>query len=257
MIDMTAGPWIGEFGWELFGWQGYLRAIAKEYNYVVVSGPPGHEYLYSDFASEYRPYIHDGDEPNMWMNNGRKVEAISHDKECMYLPPQQLTLMPNAPEQAFIKFGKKSDDGPTLVYHARALEKYGSGYMTWGDQNWEEFLGGYDNMVCIGSPDGAKYYGGKDMRGAPLGEICDVLASAEVLVGPSSGPIHLGSLCGTPHVVWSGHYINKGRYEDWWNPLKTPVRTIMPKSSPWTNKRFWQPRPIDVRAQVEALRCAA
>jgi len=256
MIDLVAGPWIGEFGWELFGWQGYLRAIASEYKKVTVISRPGHKYLYEDFAHEFVEYTPEGREPNMWMNKGSSIPPPRNEDEAMWLPPQQLAMMPNSPQQAFIKYGKKSDGGPTLVYHARNLEKYGSGYMGWGNHNWNEFLADYDSVVCIGTKKGAAHYKGEDMRGAPLNEVCDVLASAKVLVGPSSGPMHLGSLCGTPHVVWSGHIINKPRYEQWWNPHKTPARTIMPPSSPWTNKRFWQPRPIDVKAQVEIILCA-
>jgi ADP-heptose:LPS heptosyltransferase len=57
------------------------------------------------------------------------------------------------------------------------------------------------------------------------------MANSTVLVGPSSGPVHLASLCGLPHVTWSpknatGIMSNKDRYERIWNPLKTPVTFI-------------------------------
>ncbi len=254
MIDLVAGPWVGEFGWELCAWQGYLRVIAPDYENVIIYGPVGHEYLYKDFATEYRPTPVVGQEPNMWLNGNTKISHPFCENESMWIPPQQLSFMPNSPEQGFIKYGKKGENGADLVYHARSLDKYGSGYMGWGDDNWKAFLSNYDGeIVCIGTKEGADHHGGLDMRGAPLEKVCDVLASAKVLVGPSSGAMHLGSLCGTPHVVWSGHARNKLRYESWWNPHKTPVRTVMPMSGPWDKKEHWQPTPIDIRAQVEDI----
>lgn len=32
MKTLLASHWVGEFGWELFGWQGHLRRISKEYD---------------------------------------------------------------------------------------------------------------------------------------------------------------------------------------------------------------------------------
>jgi hypothetical protein len=256
MMDLIAGPWVGEFGWELFAWQGVLRNMAEGYKRIIIYGRPGHEALYADFMDEYREFIPQGNEPNMWLNEGTTIEVPRHDKRALWIQPQQLAFMPNAPQQAFIRYGGEKQRNGVLVYHARYLDKYGSDYMNWGKDNWEKLLERYGPIICIGSKGGALYAGGEDMRGAPLFEVIDLLAEAETLVGPSSGPIHLGSLCGTPHVVWSGHIVNKGRYENWWNPLKTRVRTIMPEDSPWTEKKQWQPTPDEVAEEVAQL-CAA
>ena len=32
---LLAGPWVGEFGWELFCWQGFLRKLSKQYDKVI------------------------------------------------------------------------------------------------------------------------------------------------------------------------------------------------------------------------------
>ncbi len=261
MIDLIAGPWIGEFGWELFGWQGVLRAMSPQYKRVIIIGRPGHQFIYRDFAHEYVEFVPEGNEPNMWMNEGtvvKKPEGYSG----LYIQPQQMTFMPNAPQQAFIKYaGTDTSRTADFVYHARDLSKYGSGYMNWGEHRWRELIemcGDRNMIACIGSKDGAAYYGGADFRGAPLSNVCDLLSRAGVLVGPSSGPMHLGSLCGTPHVVWSGNIINKARYEDWWNPLKTEVRTICPEDSPWTNdNKEWQPTPEEVFDRAKEFLCVA
>lgn len=260
MIDLIAGPWIGEFGWELFGWQGVLRAMAPQYKRVIIYGPPGHQTLYEDFADEYHEFVPQGTEPNMWLNGGTTF-TLPAGHHGLYIQPQQMIFMPNPPEQVFRKY-QSADKSRTadVVYHARDLSKYGSDYMNWDENNWRELIGrfGDEKMIaCIGSKSGSMHVGGTDFRDAPLSTVCDLLSRAGVLVGPSSGPIHLGSLCGTPHVVWSGHFYNKARYEEWWNPFKTPVRTICPKGSPWTKKRKWQPSPARVFTKVSELLCAA
>ena len=44
--------------------------------------------------------------------------------------------------------------------------------------------------------------------------------------------MHLASLCGTPHVVWTNRKIyrmgksSRQKYESWWNPLGTPVAIL-------------------------------
>jgi hypothetical protein len=50
--------------------------------------------------------------------------------------------------------------------------------------------------------------------------------------GHSSGPLHLASLCGTPHLVWTNRKTygmgktSREKYESWWNPLRTPVTVL-------------------------------
>ena len=52
MTKVIAGPWVGEFGWELFCWQAYLRAIKNQFDIedMVAVTRPGRELLYEDFC---------------------------------------------------------------------------------------------------------------------------------------------------------------------------------------------------------------
>ena len=59
----------------------------------------------------------------------------------------------------------------------------------------------------------------------PLHDTIHMLRTARVLVGTSSGPMHLGALCGTPLVVFSSER-NRRRYETDWNPFNVPVKFI-------------------------------
>jgi len=47
MKTLYAGPWVGEFGWELMWWNPYIRYMVATGNYdqVIISGPTGSEYL--------------------------------------------------------------------------------------------------------------------------------------------------------------------------------------------------------------------
>ena len=92
--------------------------------------------------------------------------------------------------------------------------------------------GGVKRLICIGTPEHAQAVeGALDMRGAPLAEQMNALRSARCAIGPSSGPMHLASLCKCPHLVWCGG--GKGersttarRYARDWNPHGTVARTF-------------------------------
>jgi ADP-heptose:LPS heptosyltransferase len=51
------------------------------------------------------------------------------------------------------------------------------------------------------------------------------LLNDSIIVGSSSGPMHLATLCGCPQVVLTGE-CNRARYERHWNPLRTPVHIV-------------------------------
>jgi len=53
---LLAGPWVGEFGWELFCWQGYIRKLSKNYNKTYIITRKGNEFLYEDFIDGYFNY---------------------------------------------------------------------------------------------------------------------------------------------------------------------------------------------------------
>lgn len=52
MRTLFAGPYPGEFGWELCLWNPFLRRIAPYYDRVIVAAPTGSRHLY-EFAHEF------------------------------------------------------------------------------------------------------------------------------------------------------------------------------------------------------------
>ena len=50
---LLAGPWVGEFGWELFVWQAYIRSLSEIYDETYVICRKSSEPLYKDFTDKF------------------------------------------------------------------------------------------------------------------------------------------------------------------------------------------------------------
>ena len=48
MKTLIAGPWSGEFGWELFAWQAYIRSLSKYFEKTTIICRENSQYLYSN-----------------------------------------------------------------------------------------------------------------------------------------------------------------------------------------------------------------
>ena len=57
MRTVIFGPFIGEFGWELCYWHGWIRKFSKQFNNskIVVSSFKRSYPLYQDFVDEFVP----------------------------------------------------------------------------------------------------------------------------------------------------------------------------------------------------------
>jgi hypothetical protein len=242
---LFAGPWVGEFGWELFCWQGMLRSFVKKrgINKVIIGCRTGHEYLYKDFADDFvnvdptavtdcqrcTSYTYNdlhkqytdgvGDR---WVN-----PFLQYDKLIRCTNGSQMPFLPNC---EYIKYGDptvvpKSYD---VLIHARGTDKYGTDFRNWPEFKWNDLVK-YTGLsfASIGSEQGAYHIDNTDdLRGVSLEQLCGYMSASTMVLGPSSGPMHLASLCGTPHFVWSGDRPNVERYEKYWNPLKTKVKIL-------------------------------
>jgi hypothetical protein len=231
---LFAGPWVGEFGWELMHWQGFLRKLAPRYRKVIVSCRAGQEALYADFAHEF--VLHDV-RGTADCNRLLKVDNPEELSRVLSLVPKGADLLrplgaqPHE-RQRFVKFGKARPELATdVLIHPR-----GRGHGTdrnWSRENWERLLERLAplglRVGCIGLTGATQELAGDfaEFRDRPLADTCDLMASTRLVVGPSSGPMHLASLCGTPHLVWTDRtryargLINRVKYERTWNPHGT------------------------------------
>lgn len=268
MKKLFAGPFCGEFGWEVMTWQSYLRGISPEYDYIVVCGPTGHEAMYSDFCDKYVPYDAPTLKANMWMNETYDAEGLKHFRDMFALDESNADwITPNdvwkpllaVPKwekliglnpRKFIRFGKPKDgSGYDIIYHARCRDDWDSGFRNWDATEFIDSFGVSGSRLikaCIGQSWSASYCGGACLRNIPLSDLVNVLASARVFVGPISGPVHLAALCGTPIVTWATKAEHMQRVKDVWNPFNTKVECICADDSVWKNRTPWTPDVNDI-----------
>ncbi len=249
---LHAGPWVGEFGWELCSWNPFLRHISQEYDKVIVEGPARSEYLY-EFADEYRPneplsrfsdeYRGQGEsfspEPGATVekpNQGkhgkpekRTFGSAHHRQRPPFkpTPKREWRYLPESAEHvANVLCAFRS---PKIFQRKPQAKVKTLTDKEYPQKNCEQLVNllmeANISVACIGGLDNYYVEGAIDLRGESLKKQCNALAGAKVCVGPSSAPLHLASLCKTPHVVWYNRrdtVSSKSRYENYWNPFETP-----------------------------------
>jgi len=252
---------IGEMGWQLMNGQARARYAARAggYDHVVVCTTPTAFDLYRDFAHEFIPHNYPGiplcqhrrinnsspriSASSLRVNGCKEYEPYkARGFDILYPPEEKPNVRTTSKEQDFIKFGTaKPELAFDIVIHARARRHMSRN--NWAYPKWVALVDRLRRaelkVVTIGLPDEA--YGGllgaEDKRGIPLCDVMDILASSKLAVGPSSGPLCLASLCGTPHLVWFGGKTYVGatmeeRFNTLWNPLNTKC---------WPLRLGWQP----------------
>ena len=273
MNTLYAGPWVGEFGWELFCWQGYIRRQAQKFDECVVACRKGHETLYLDFA-DVVPQDISCQGADMWECKGYEIPSFEEVFGCgqegnHWIPPSKpilrydhthrlnnQTLFARFKDQDFVHYGSKySRKGIDLIIHARSQQNkvnagMNSNYRNWPIEKWEQVLDEFPHLTvgCIGTQKGASHVAGADLRDLPLNEVCDALACCKAIIGPSSGPIHLAALCCTSQVIWYGppyDNLNEQRYLTDWNPFGAPVKIIRDEN--------WNPSVTQVIRQINDL----
>ena len=233
MKKLFAGPFVGEFGHELFCWQGKIRYIAGNYDHVTVSCMPGHQCLYEDFADEIIEYQPETYIPDCSWNRGKTENYPKPDYDCDYIPPNHQIIQIYDPEQNFIPIGNGKNTTYDFVFAARSTNKNGSGYRDWPKEKWDklaERLIAKGYKICSIGKSGFSYHvpGTENLMDISLSDLADTLSTSSYIVGGSSGPIHFATLCKTKQIVWSGDRMdmNRKRYEDTWNPFDIEVTFI-------------------------------
>tara|TARA_R110000824_G_scaffold76640_1_gene194061 strand:- start:2508 stop:4211 length:1704 start_codon:yes stop_codon:yes gene_type:complete len=244
-----AGPWVGEFGWELFAWQAYLRAMVPSYDKVICIARKNSQAIYEDFCDEFVEYNPSGGLADSFFMHDVKIDgalffSLMKDKLNLaeirptWFPPRRIGTPPHthfsekfninnltlAPE--YVIFGNVNKMSKyDYVFHIRNrdLRKEDN----WSMERWKELLNllckNGEKVACIGTAQESGWVEGTDdLRDIPLSQLFDTLRSSGYCFGSSSGPMHLAALCGCPHIVWSIDS-NKERYTNTWNPHQTPV----------------------------------
>lgn len=246
---LYAGPWNGEFGWELCSWNPLVRKTALEHDRVIVETVPGSEYLY-EFADEI---IVNPRQPNYDMYKGTSVNPIQPpENPYTHLNPahhwkrgggraefhsikEGSRIAENLPPREWRVYGtEKPHHVADIMCAFRGPKTFkGKSYpeKQWAEQRCDELVEMFKvegfTVACYGGSDNYLASGAIDYLEQPLDELTGALSQAKLSIGPSSGTIHLASLCKTPHVTWYGRpNISMDRYMFYWNPFKTAVTFI-------------------------------
>jgi len=255
------GPWIGEFGWELMAWQAWCRLNARNFDKVYVCSFSDMAPLYEDFAT----FIPHGYKKRHldWTDTSNVQIEIPADVTTKVAPFKKYKL----PAQHFITFGERTRSvKPRYLIHARGINKGGKNYPL---DRWEHLAGCIgDNVASVGTLLDHHIKDTEDLRGLPLNTLMDEMANANVVIGQSSGVMHLAALCGARLVVWGdprtyfGESLDQ-RYHKTWNPFKVPVRFIPHPEwdpdpdlileaiiTPWNRPKIQMAQPPDIEQQV-------
>ena len=239
--NLLAGPFAGEFGYELMQWQGFVRRRRRHYANVHVITYPGREYLYEGCQVHY----HDTALEQAGFFYGRLTRAqarrITNAKAAeiglkdydlfepsllctqyhkRLLGGQEFRLLEEPPID-----GKMVD----LAFHFRAVRKEGpdqdnKNYSTaQADKLLAHCVGRGISVSCIGHP---KYAycppGCPDYRSVDLRRTVAAISSARAVAGENSGPMHLANLCGKPTILWAQDQWRID-YSLRWNPFRVPI----------------------------------
>lgn len=236
-----AGPWYGEFGWETMIWQSYLRKLSREYDKMIISTFPGMEPLYVDFHCEvvFLPHQHP-DRALEWRDTSlieTGFDATEYTVPVEYIKPIKQFKV----EGEFVVYGTPIETDLEVLFHARDIQK--ASFKNYAHEKWDELGASFPKAASVGSLDDYHVSGTIDKRGIPLQELMDLMASSQVIVGQSSGVMHLATLCGLKQVVWGDNktYFSETlerRYKEIWNPLGTPVA--------WIETEAWDPDPNEI-----------
>ncbi len=215
--------------------------MAEGFDHIIVEGPSTSRYLY-EFADEYivndiKPNTSDGYKGTsttqpvyaegvtvfkpVWGNMGRPELRLLEKEYNPHPDKKWRCLAPDDPAEV-----------AEILCAFRPVKRFRG--RVHSDKEYlkklcvslvgELLVQGF-TIGCIGGPDNYHIPGTIDLRGKSLERQCSAIAGAKVVLGPSSGPMHLASLCKTPHVVWYNRpdqTSSYARYRDHWNPFNTP-----------------------------------
>jgi len=237
MDAMYAGPWVGEFGWELCWWNPMIRHYSKQYGYTTVSAPESSRYLY-EFADNFIPLKAKG--ITYWEGELEGEPPVVIEQFSM-TPEHEFARHINEPERVSAKRSWRSlaPENPVKVADVlcafrpeKSIRNRPIPGKSYPFQKCQEIVNHLIarglSVACIGGIENFCPTGAYDLRCTSLEKLCSAIAGARCVVGSSSGPIHLASLCECPHVTWiaSPHHTLEQRYTKLWNPFDTPVKFV-------------------------------
>jgi len=253
--NLFAGPYAGEFGYELMQWQGFVRALRPRYEQVHVLTYPGRDYLYDGC----RVHSHEIDLKNAGYWYGRlspaearamaeaKAAEIGLEDYDIFNPSLLCTryhkILFWKQEFRLLEEPPLTSKPYDVVFHFRAVQKTGPDHVknyssVMADELVRHCLDRGLSVACYGHPAYAYCPAGcVDHRNADLRGTVAAISSARLAVGEASGGMHLANACGKPTLIWGeGQWRVDPALR--WNPFRVPIY-IMTIAT-------WRPAPKDV-----------
>ena len=242
---LIIGPYVGEFGWEIMEWIPYINKIAIKYNKVISISYKESKYFYKDFL--FCPH-------DLKLGaSGFAFGKISKEKEMEIINDCILKFNLNKFDlfkpaylnkiSKYILGEKKYNSYKTntnnitidILFHFRNFQREDGDYKNY-DKKLSDDIANYFllknyKLACIGHPDLA-YCPSKveDFRSKDFKDTIDIISQSRIVVGGSSGPMHLACLCEKPIITWISAEFGAERYLSYWNPFKVPVYIVSDKS---------------------------
>jgi len=259
---LFAGPWIGEFGWELARWQGAVRKRSEESGlYTIVMSRPGHQVLYQGFADDFwelpQSCLNAGLVPHCdhvrpaagndmtgarvvsiletlsaWIR--QKVARVGPLREVLsprkFRPEEQTIVKLSAPTA---EWSEKVAAAPQFVGYYCVLPRVRSWNpeKNWPAENWRglctKIAGLHLVPVPVGGPDEVKALvpSAEISEADALTRSIDLLTHARFAIAPESGGALLSLMCGCPTLVF-GHERQRVRITKTENFLGTKVKYL-------------------------------
>jgi len=273
MSKIALGPWCGEFGFEIMAWQANARQKASGYDEVVIGCVPSSRALYADFATKFWDVPFDPNTSGAKRCNKSEKAVEGNFRRAFHnhkIEPGRVLRPPS--KRWFRKYGKDHRGAKyDMLLHARHMIK-GTGDKNlrrsapqeWWDQFFADLRVGWPmrnvDVASVGlSGQSLHVAGTHDMRDVELPVLMDMMRSSKLIVGVTSGPIHLAALCDCPAVVWTdiGHrsgydrLSNGEKLMEAWNPFNVPVAAI--QIAPDSPDPYWLPREETLFEAIEEM----
>jgi hypothetical protein len=250
MKVLVCGPYVGEFGWELFFWSGYCRALSRYFEKTIAITRPGHDYLYSDFATvkHFTP-------PSHGINDCQRNTAVTHDdmetvvhphlsettfwlapfenhhgdhqphwSQPLYIPAIKGSLVPEyVTRHRPTKITKKC-----VLIHARnrlSVRPEDNPSRELFDKLTQRLQGQGYEVASVGQGiDSHCIEGTEDQRNISLEQLAHLMDGSICMLGTTSGPLHFASLMGCPVITWQSDVDKMWyRFSTSWNPLNAKL----------------------------------
>lgn len=237
--NLFAGPFTGEFGWELMQWQGFIRSRRPHYEEVHVLTYPGRDYLYENcHVHEHHIDLRQAGYGYGLLDpsTGRRMAEESALKIGLKdYDVFDTSLLCTQYHKTIWKQKFRLFEEPPLratpydaVFHFRAVQKEGPDHAknyspALADELVKQCLNRDLSIACIGHP--AYSYCPADCddhRSVDLRRTVAAISSALAVAGENSGPMHLANLCGKPTILWAQDQWRID-YSLRWNPFCVPI----------------------------------